>query len=105
VKLSASFWFSTIDEHPQLISIHDVPEGISPAGLTVLLELKVVQGVNAASSKCMPNVLFDQKMGVLVLCRIRIFNGRRYFGTKTIKRVNELGPLLQIDTIVEGKFL
>lgn len=105
MKLSASFWFSTIDEHPQLISIHDVPEGISPAGLTVLLELKVVQGVNAASSKCMPNVLFDQKMGVLVLCRIRIFNGRRYFGTKTIKRVNELGPLLQIDTIVEGKFL
>lgn len=105
MELSASFWFSTIDEHSQLIRVHDVPERISSVGLTVLLELKVVQGINAASGNRMSNVLFDQKMGILVLCRKKLFKGRRYFGSKTIKRVNELGPLLQIDTIVESKFL
>lgn len=42
VKFSASFWFSAINEHPQLIGVHDVPKEISSVGLTVLLELKVV---------------------------------------------------------------
>lgn len=105
MKLSASFWFSTIDEHSQLIRAHNVPVGISSVRLTVFLELEVVQGINAISAKCMPNVLFDQKVNVLILSKIRVFNGRRYFGSNTIKRVNELSPLLQIDTIVEGKFL